>query len=1113
MSIDFQLLFQSAPGLYLVLTADLKIVGVSDAYLRATMTARETILGRGLFEVFPDNPDDPAATGTRNLRASLDRVRQLRLPDAMAVQQYDIRRPESEGGGFEVRFWSPLNTPVFDASGTLVYIIHRVEDVTELVRLKQLGTEREKLTEELRARAERMQTEVFLRAQEVAESNRRLQSANEELGRLYERSKELDELKTQFVANVSHELRTPLALILGPVERLLAVTPDDRMRRDLGMILRNARQLLKQVNDLLDVSKLEAGKTALQYAQTDLADLVRLTAGQFDSLAQERRIRLSIETDPIVQAQTDPEKFQRVILNLLSNAFKFTPQAGVIRCLLRLEEGGERVRLEVADSGGGIPAEHRAAVFDRFRQLEGGATRKHGGTGLGLAIVRDLVELHRGNVAVGDAAEGGALFSVTIPRRAPEGAVVSDAAADTAMLQDAVEQATAEFRTAPDAPASAPVPAAEDERPLVLVIEDNPEMNRFVCESLAALYRTVSATNGKDGLRLALDLRPDLIMSDVMMPELSGADLVRELRGRPDLAPTPVLLLTAKADERLRVEMLRAGANDFVMKPFSVDELLARARNLVNNKLATERTHRLNTELQNLASELERANRETREVSRLKSEFLANMSHELRTPLNAVIGFSEMLYDGKAGPVSTKQQEFLDDILMGARHLLQLINDVLDLSKVEAGKMEFRPEPVDLATILDEVSGLLRSLAAQKHIALEVTIASELTGIVTDASRLKQVLYNYLSNALKFTPEDGHVSVRVTPENDWEFRIEVEDTGLGIRAEDMARLFVEFQQLDAVNGTSYGGTGLGLALTKRIVEAQGGTVGVRSVLGHGSTFSAVLPRIVGPVGAGPAAAVVLSGQPGAHAILVIEDNPADQQRLVRMLSEAGYDVHTASTGEEGLTRAGAKRYDAIVLDLLLPDMHGRDVLRAVRRGPNKHTPVVVVTVVTDKAVLASCRVDDLLCKPVQARDLVAALRRATVAPGEPRPVLVLDDDQAALQKMEHSLGELGYRAICVTTATDALARAMLDPPAAVVVDLTKSELGGFAFLSRLRDTATGRSIPIIVSTLKDMPPAVLQRHLAQSRPVAKDDDGSALLQEIQAAEQHGQVNRERAGGR
>jgi CheY-like chemotaxis protein len=288
---------------------------------------------------------------------------------------------------------------------------------------------------------------------------------------------------------------------------------------------------------------------------------------------------------------------------------------------------------------------------------------------------------------------------------------------------------------------------------------------------------------------------------------------------------------------------------------------------------------------------------------------------------------------------------------------------------------------------------------------------------------------------------------------------------------------------------------------------------VRSTLGHGSTFTAILPREAGPLSpTSSGAAIVLSGH-GAHTILVIEDNPADQERLVRILSEAAYQVETVSTGAEALARARERRYDAIVLDLLLPDMHGRDVLRAVRRGPNRNTPVVVVTVITDKAVLASCRVDDLLCKPVQARDLVAALKRATVPPGADRPVLVLDDDPETLRRMERALGDIGYRALCVSNATDALARALLDPPAAVLVDLTKSELGGFAFLSRLRDTPAGRSVPILGSTLKDLPAAQLQRHLAHPRPPAKEDDGSALVREIQAAEERGQDGQEQAGGR
>src|SRR5205823_4989390 len=214
--------------------------------------------------------------------------------------------------------------------------------------------------------------------------------------------------------------------------------------------------------------------------------------------------------------------------------------------------------------------------------------------------------------------------------------------------------------------------------------------------------------------------------------------------------------------------------------------------------------------------------RRVQEANRLKSEFLANMSHELRTPLNGIIGFAELMHDGKVGPVSAEHKEYLGDILTSARHLLQLINDVLDLSKVESGKMEFRLEPVEVAKLVGEVRDILRTLAAQKRIDVNTEIDPAVSGIVSDASKLKQVLYNYLSNALKFTPDEGRVTVRVVPEDREHFRLEVKDTGIGIKPEDMDKLFVEFQQLDASVAKKYPGTGLGLALTKRIVETQGG---------------------------------------------------------------------------------------------------------------------------------------------------------------------------------------------------------------------------------------------------------------------------------------------------
>jgi signal transduction histidine kinase len=239
---------------------------------------------------------------------------------------------------------------------------------------------------------------------------------------------------------------------------------------------------------------------------------------------------------------------------------------------------------------------------------------------------------------------------------------------------------------------------------------------------------------------------------------------------------------------------------------------------------------------------LEDENRRMQEANRTKSEFLANMGHELRTPLNAVIGFAELMFKGKVGAVSERHKEYLGDILTSSRRLLQLINDVLDLAKVESGKLEFQPETLDLAKAINEVRDILRGLAATKRLRVETEVEPEVATVTLDPSKLKQILYNYLSNALKFTPEGGSIQVRALSEGEHQVRIEVRDTGVGVRRDDLARLFVEFQQLDSGTARNYAGTGLGLALTRRIVEAQGGQVGVESELGKGSLFWAVLPK-------------------------------------------------------------------------------------------------------------------------------------------------------------------------------------------------------------------------------------------------------------------------------
>ena len=571
---DFRALFESAPGAYLVLAPDppiFTIIGVSESYLRATKTTREAIIGRGIFEVFPDNPADPTASGVRNLRASLERVLTNRAPDAMAVQKYDIPRPESEGGGFEERYWSPLNSPVFTDGDRVAFIIHRVEDVTEFIRLKQQGIEQTKVMEALRTRSGEMEVEIYRRAQELQEANRQLREANEKLD-------QVDQLKTEFFANVSHELRTPLALILGPAEQLLhspMVTGTDRER--VALIERNARLLLKHVNDLLDVSKLEAGKMDVAYADVDVAEWVRLGASYFDVLANEKQISFAVEAPQTLRAQVDPDKIMRVLVNLLSNAFKFTPSGGQVRCTLRAIAAADRVVLEVADSGPGIPAEERATVFERFRQLAGGSTRRFGGTGLGLAIARDFVGLHGGEISAGEGPEGGALFRVVLPAHAPGGADIRAMRADSLRVDDAALATVQELRSR-----AKPQPEpGKNGRPTVLVVEDHPEMNRFICETLASEYLTLSAFDGKEGLEKAIQLRPELIVSDVMMPEMSGDQLVREVRQHDELRSTALVLLTAKADDELRLQLLRDGAQDYIMKPFSGEELRVRAASLI----------------------------------------------------------------------------------------------------------------------------------------------------------------------------------------------------------------------------------------------------------------------------------------------------------------------------------------------------------------------------------------------------------------------------------------------------------------------------------------------------------------------------------------------------
>src|SRR6266516_955022 len=419
------------------------------------------------------------------------------------------------------------------------------------------------------------------------ERKQRLESANRELETLNARLKELDELKTQFFANVSHELRTPLTLILGPTEKILAGGGlTEEQRHGLEVVDRNARTLLKHVTDLLDIARLDARKMTVTLATVDLVKLFRATAAYFESLAREKQIELTVQTPGPVIAQADAEKLQRVFLNLLSNAFKFTPAGTKIRCAMRAEPNSAVI--EVQDSGPGVPPDLRDAMFERFRQGEGHSTRRFGGTGLGLAIAKEFVELHRGQISVSDVPGGGALFRVELPlashaAHAEAPTTVGSGTGDTAFV---ARQTLAELSPVSTRPE--PTATSTTGHGLILVVEDNPDMNRFITETLAGQHSVASAFNGREGLEKALELRPDVIVTDLMMPEMSGDQLVREARACPELNAVPILVLTARADDELCAKLLREGAEDYLRKPFSADELQARIRNLVLMKRARQ---------------------------------------------------------------------------------------------------------------------------------------------------------------------------------------------------------------------------------------------------------------------------------------------------------------------------------------------------------------------------------------------------------------------------------------------------------------------------------------------------------------------------------------------
>ncbi|HSJ10231.1 MAG TPA: response regulator, partial [Longimicrobiales bacterium] len=476
-------------------------------------------------------------------------------------------------------------------------------------------------------------------------------------------------------------------------------------------------------------------------------------------------------------------------------------------------------------------------------------------------------------------------------------------------------------------------------------------------------------------------------------------------------------------------------------------------------------------------SKLLEAQRAAQAADRSKSQFLASMSHELRTPLNAIIGYSEILQEEAADDGNEHYVPDLQKIHSAGRHLLALINDVLDLSKVESGRMELFVQEVDIAPLLRDVETTIQPLVARNGNTLVVEAAPDVGAMHTDATKLKQMLLNLLSNASKFT-DHGLITLEAlrrpgTPDM-LEFR--VRDSGIGMTPEQCARVFEPFVQAENTTSSRYGGTGLGLAITRRFCDLMGGDVGVDSVPGVGSTFTIRLPEQPPAVATAdeeaPDVAETTSHLPdaglAAPLVLVIDDDAAARNLVVRHVARVGYRVETAADGEAGLERARELHPDVITLDVLMPGMDGWSVLQRLKSDPELASiPVVMISVLDERPLGFSLGATGYLTKPVERQALAELLRRV-LPRGAAAPVLVVEDDPATRDVLRRALEAEGYRVEEAGNGRIGMEAVARETPALVLLDLVMPEVDGFEFLAALRATADGRAVPVVVVTAKEL---------------------------------------------
>jgi PAS domain S-box-containing protein len=884
---------------------------------------------------------------------------------------------------------------------------------------------------------------------------------------------QIDRAKTTFFSNISHEFRTPLTLMLGPTEDALGAAEPALRDGELETVHRNQLRLLKLVNTLLDFSRIEAGRVQAHHRPTDLAALTRDLASAFRSAVERGGLAFEVDCPPLPRpVQVDREMWEKIVLNLLSNALKFTFEGKIA---VRLRDAGDHAALEVSDTGTGIAEADLPRVFERFHRIEGARARTHEGSGIGLALVHDLARLQGGNVGVTSALGRGTTFTVSIPfgdaHRAAtqeEPSRASTAVGAGSFVAEALRWTSGEPE--PLAPISDESPV-DTEGARVLFADDNADMRDYVGRLLRQHWRVETVTDGAQALAAARRSRPDLILTDLMMPNLDGVGLLRAVRADPALATVPVVMLSARAGEESRIEGLDAGADDYLVKPFSARELVARvgsqitlARTREQNAreradlFARERVARREAELQkeHLASLLmqaptpmvilrgprhivELANAHTckvwgrtheqvigrplfdvlpelrgqsfeerlagvlrtgvpyvgREVlvkldrtgdgilddvyfsfayspmrnpageiegilviafdvteevlarhqmdrlrvtaeaaTRSKDEFLAMLGHELRNPLSPILTAVQLMrMRGKQG----QEVEIID---RQVRHLVRLVDDLLDISRITRGKIELRRERMELARVALRGLETASPLLEQRRQMVDFQVPAEDLEIDGDPDRLAQVVANLITNASKYSEPGTRITIGAERAGN-QIRLRVADQGLGIAPEMLESIFdIFFQQAQALD-RSKGGLGLGLTIVRSLVELHGGRVEARSDgPGRGSEFVVTLPlatptedRAPAALGRSNLAAPIqsVSAPPGKR-ILIVDDNDDAAQSTSELLAELGHDVRVANDGPSALDVARRFRPEVCLLDIGLPVMDGYELAARLRES-------------------------------------------------------------------------------------------------------------------------------------------------------------------------------------